>query len=61
MGQLEALETVASLGLLPDDVQHAVHELGALGVVPLGPVVAGVALLEQKCYPNGRSRRKLLT
>ena len=42
------LETVAALGLLPDDVKDAVDELGALGVVPLGPVVAGAALPEHE-------------
>ena len=42
------LQTVAALGLLPHHVQHAVHQLGALGVVPLGPVVAGPGLPEHK-------------
>jgi hypothetical protein len=41
---LEALEAVAALGLLADDVEHRVDELGALGVVPLGPVVSGSGL-----------------
>ena len=34
--QLEALETVAALGLLPDNVQNTVHKFGALSVVTLG-------------------------
>ena len=42
------LQTVAALGLLPHHVQHAVHQLGALGVVPLGPVVAGPGLPEHE-------------
>eukprot|EP00962_Isochrysis_galbana_P009216 scaffold2575_cov101-Isochrysis_galbana.AAC.1 len=46
--QCEALETVAALGLLAHDVEHGVNELGALGVVALGPVVAGARLAEDK-------------
>lgn len=42
--ELEALQAVASFGLLSDYVQDGVHELSALCVVPLGPVVAGSAL-----------------
>lgn len=42
------LETVAVLGLLADHVQHGVHELGALRVVSLGPVVTGAALAEHE-------------
>ena len=42
------LETVAALGLLPHHVQDAVHELGPLGVVTLGPVVAGAGLSEHE-------------
>ena len=48
MADLEALETVAGLGLLSDHVEHGVDELGALGVVALGPVVAGAGLAEDK-------------
>ena len=48
MGQLEALEAVARLRLLPHHVQHAVHQLGSLRVVALGPVVAGPRLPEDK-------------
>lgn len=40
VGQLEALQAVAALGLLADDLQHGVDQLGALCVVALGPVVA---------------------
>jgi hypothetical protein len=42
------LEAVAILGLLAHDVQHGVDELGALGVVALGPVVAGAGLAEDE-------------
>merc|ERR1719191_1300529 len=45
---LEALEAVAALGLLADDVKHAVDELRALGVVALGPVVARAGLAEHE-------------
>ena len=38
------LQAVARLRLLANDVQHRVDELGALGVVALGPVVAGARL-----------------
>lgn len=42
--ELEALQAVASLGLLPDHVQHGIDQFGALRVVTLCPVVAGAAL-----------------
>ena len=45
---LEALEAVAALGLLAHDVEDGVDELGALGVVALGPVVAGARLAEDE-------------
>ena len=48
VGDLEALEAVAGLGLLADDVEDGVDELGALGVVALGPVVAGAGLAEDE-------------
>jgi hypothetical protein len=46
--ELKALEAVAALGLLAHDVQDGVDELGALGVVTLGPVVAGTGLPEDE-------------
>mmetsp|Transcript_16805 Transcript_16805/g.48628 ORF Transcript_16805/g.48628 Transcript_16805/m.48628 type:complete len:267 (-) Transcript_16805:32-832(-) len=46
--QREALQAVAALGLLADDVEHGVNQLGALGVVTLGPVVAGARLAEDE-------------
>ena len=45
---LLTLQAVARLGLLADDIQHRVDELGTLGVVALGPVVAGTSLPEDK-------------
>ena len=44
MSQLESLETVATLRLFPHHVYDLIYELGALGVVTLGPVVAGPGL-----------------
>ena len=46
--ELEALEAVAGLGLLAHDVEDRVDELGALGVVALGPVVARARLAEDE-------------
>mmetsp|Transcript_11881 Transcript_11881/g.30750 ORF Transcript_11881/g.30750 Transcript_11881/m.30750 type:complete len:467 (-) Transcript_11881:15-1415(-) len=48
VGHVEALEAVAALGLLAHDVEDGVDELGALGVVALGPVVARARLAEDK-------------
>merc|ERR1719473_2334278 len=48
VGHGEALEAVAALGLLADDVEDGVDELGALGVVALGPVVARARLAEDE-------------
>ena len=35
LGDLESLEAVAVLGLVPHHVQHGVHQFGAVGVVAL--------------------------
>ena len=48
VGDLEALKAVARLGLLADNVEHGVNELGAFGVVALGPVVSGTRLAEHE-------------
>ncbi|KYN40673.1 hypothetical protein ALC56_04982, partial [Trachymyrmex septentrionalis] len=48
VSELESLEAVAALGLLANDVQDGVDELGALGVVPLRPVVTRAALPEHE-------------
>jgi hypothetical protein len=42
------LEAVTVFSLLPDDVEHGIDELRALGVVALGPVVPGAGLAEDK-------------
>jgi hypothetical protein len=42
------LQAVAGLGLLAHDVQDGVDQLGTLGVVTLGPVVARAGLAEDK-------------
>merc|ERR1719421_2119309 len=48
VAELEALEAVTALGLLADNVQHGVDQLGTLGVVTLGPVVTGTSLAEHE-------------
>lgn len=58
--ELESLKAVAALGLFADNVQDGVDELGALGIVALGPVVTGAALPEHEVvwpkYLTERSR-----
>ena len=39
MSDLEALEAIAALGLLADDIEDGIDELGTLGVVSFRPVV----------------------
>ena len=64
VGDLEALEAVAGLGLLADDIEDRVDELGSLGVVSLGPVVTGSGLAEDEvigaeklaCYSSRLNR-----
>merc|ERR1719209_662518 len=46
--QLETLQAVAALCLLPDNIQDTVDQLCALGVVPLRPVVACSTLAKDK-------------
>merc|ERR1719347_1719276 len=48
MSQLESLQQVASLGLLPNHIQDTVHEFSSLGVVPLGPVVTSSGLTKHE-------------
>jgi len=48
VGDLEALEAVAALSLLADDVEDGVDELSTFGVVTLGPVVTGTGLTEDE-------------
>ena len=48
VGELEALETIATFRLLPYHVHDVFDHLGALRVVTLGPVIARAALSENK-------------
>ena len=48
VSQLETLKAVAVLGFFADDFEDGVDELGAFGVVSLGPVVAGAGLAEDE-------------
>ena len=42
--QLKALKAVAALRFFAHNIEHVVDELGALGVVPFCPIIAGAAL-----------------
>ena len=46
--ELEALESIAGLGLLTDDIEDGLSEFLTFGVVTLGPVVASAALAEDE-------------
>jgi hypothetical protein len=48
VGDLETLEAIATFGLLSDDIEDGVDELGTLGVMTLGPVVTGTGLTEDE-------------
>merc|ERR1712072_657943 len=48
VGDLEALEAIATFGFLTDDIEDGVDELGTFGVVTLGPVVTGTGLSEDE-------------
>jgi len=48
MAQLEALEAITTFCFLADDIQNTVDELGALGIMALGPIVACTSLSEDK-------------
>ena len=48
VSELEALQTVATLGLLADHIEASINELSALGVVTFRPVVSGSALAEHE-------------
>ena len=47
--ELEALEAVAALCLLPHHIQDRVHQLGSLSVVAFGPVITCSALAWGTC------------
>ena len=42
------METITALGFFADNIEDGVDELGALGVVAFGPVVAGARLAEHE-------------
>jgi hypothetical protein len=48
VGHLEALEAVARLSLLADNVKNGVDQLSTLSVVALGPIVSGSGLTEHE-------------
>ena len=48
VGDLEALEAVATFSLTANDVEHLVDQFGALSVVALCPVVASTGLAEDE-------------
>merc|ERR1712057_150792 len=48
VAELEALKTIARLGLLADNIKHGIDQLSALGVVTLGPVIASASLAEDE-------------
>ena len=48
MGDLEALEAIAALSLLSDNIENGVNELSSLSVVTLGPVVTSTSLSEDE-------------
>lgn len=48
VGDLEALEAVAGLGLAADDINDLIDQLGTLSVVTLSPVVTSTGLTEDE-------------
>jgi hypothetical protein len=48
VGDLEALQAVAALGLTTDDIENLVDELGTLGVMTLCPVVTSTRLAKDE-------------
>jgi hypothetical protein len=48
VGDLETLETIATFGLLSDNVEDGVNKFGTFGVMTLGPVVTGTGLTEDE-------------
>ena len=58
---LEALEAVTALSLTTNDIQHLVDKLGALGVVALGPVVAGARLAEDEVVGTEQATERTST
>merc|ERR1719464_1881596 len=48
MGQLEALEAIASFSFLPNHIQDTVNQLCSLSIMSLSPIVASSTLSEYK-------------
>src|SRR5260221_717476 len=48
MSYLETLKTHAVFGLFTDYVENLIDELGTLGIVPLGPIIASTRLTKDK-------------
>jgi len=48
VGDLEALEAVATFSLFTDNIEDGVNELSTFGVVTLGPVVTSTSLTEDE-------------
>lgn len=48
MCQLESLQTITRLRLLPHHIQHRIHQFGTFSVMSLSPIVSGTALSEHK-------------
>ena len=56
VAELEPLQAIAALRLLPHHVQHRIDQFRALGVVPLRPVVPRPG---RKSPPSSRGRRNI--
>lgn len=48
VGDLEALEAVATLGLTTNDIENLINQFGTLSVVSLGPVVTSTRLAKDE-------------
>jgi hypothetical protein len=48
VGNLESLETVASLGFLSNDIEDWIDKFSTLGVMSLSPVVSSSSLTENE-------------
>jgi hypothetical protein len=48
VGDLEALEAVAALGLATNNVKNLIDKFGTLGVMALGPIVSSTGLAENE-------------
>lgn len=58
---LEALETIATFGLAAHDIEHLIDELGTLGIMALGPVVAGARLTKDKVVRSEQLAKRTRT